>query len=32
VVILGHATFPVLHFSDYRVTERISLGGQQNKK
>ena len=30
VVIAGYATFPIMHFSDYRVTERISLGGQQN--
>lgn len=32
VVILGHATFPVQHFSTYRVTERVSLGGQQKAK
>jgi len=30
IVIAGYATFPVTHFSDYRVTERISLGGQNN--
>lgn len=32
VVVSGHATFPVSHFSNYRVTERISLGGQQKAK
>jgi len=32
VVVTGHATFPVLHFSTYRVTERVSLGGQQKAK
>ena len=32
VVVLGHATFPVLHFSTYRVVERVSLGGQQKSK
>lgn len=32
VVVLGYATFPVLHFSDYRVVDRISLGGQRGTK
>ena len=32
VVVTGHATFPVSHFSNYRVTERVSLGGQQKTK
>jgi hypothetical protein len=29
VVVGGYATFPIEHFSDYRTTERISLGGQR---
>ncbi len=29
VVVNGYATFPILHFSDYRTTERVSLGGQR---
>jgi hypothetical protein len=29
VVVSGYATFPIYHFSDYRTTERISLGGQR---
>lgn len=29
VVVDGYATFPIEHFSDYRTTERISLGGQR---
>lgn len=29
VVVGGYATFPVYHFSDYRTTERVSLGGQR---
>lgn len=32
VVVVGHATFPMMHFSDYRVVERVSLGGQQKHK
>lgn len=28
IVVSGHATFPVTHFSKYRTKERISLGGQ----
>jgi hypothetical protein len=28
IVVGGYATFPITHFSDFRVTERISLGGQ----
>lgn len=29
VVVDGYATFPIQHFSDYRTTERVSLGGQR---
>jgi hypothetical protein len=28
-VVKGYATFPIEHFSKYRTTEKISLGGQQ---
>lgn len=31
IVVSGHATFPITHFSKYRTTERISLGGQGKK-
>ena len=30
VVVDGYATFPIAHFSDYRTTERVSLGGQRS--
>lgn len=29
VVVGGYVTFPIFHFSDYRTTERVSLGGQR---
>jgi hypothetical protein len=29
IVVSGYATFPVTHFSKYRTTDRISLGGQR---
>lgn len=32
VVVNGYATFPIEHFSDYRTTERVSLGGQRGSQ
>jgi hypothetical protein len=32
VVVAGYVTFPVFHFSDYRTTERVSLGGQRGSR
>lgn len=32
VVVGGYATFPIQHFSDYRTTERVSLGGQRGSQ
>jgi len=29
-VVGGYAAFPITHFSDYRIVERISLGGQSD--